>query len=58
MRAVYRVLAVKGEEIQHSLIVAKDENEARLRVLAPLVDEIEDWDVDVDELGRFVREVE
>ena len=56
MRAVYRVLAVKGVEIKHSLVVAQDENEARLKVLAPLVDEIEDWDVNVVELGRFVRE--
>jgi len=47
---------VKGVEIKHSLVVAQDENEARLKVLAPLVDEIEDWDVNVVELGRFVRE--
>ena len=58
MRGVYRVLAVKGEGIEHSLVVARDENEARLKVLAPLADEIGDWDVMVEELGRFVREVE
>lgn len=58
MLAVYRVLAVKDRDIKHTLIVAKDENEARLKVLAPLADEIEDWDVQVVELGRFVREAE